>query len=363
MKDRLAPPRVMGRGQRSAIGTWTFAGGGLVVEGGRRAGTNACGPLIARLPFPDTWRAVSWPSPRDRQESAAPTRQTHSPRLPKPSEQQVERVSHLVSWPCSLLWRKVISINRPRVERDPGSDRTLVRVSAGRHVRAGTESCPRAATGRVGCGRGRAKLVGPNGVQHRRGRWTGGAARGAREGCARSSRSSLRRAVSLRGCARLEIERVLKPQTRENSLVFGGSCCACLDWNRRFIAIAQRRSFQHKRAVEYDPAARRPDYQGQCDVPEHIRCAFRHELLPRSPHADGARPVGWRAQGDERRAGTRLRAARNARSIRWCWGTCSSSRSTRFRRPSRSIAAQSSPTSPTTRTRSRRFKSARSSCN
>ena len=30
--------RVVGRAQRSAIGTWTFGGGGLVVEGGRKVG-------------------------------------------------------------------------------------------------------------------------------------------------------------------------------------------------------------------------------------------------------------------------------------------------------------------------------------
>ena len=35
--DPRALARAMGRAQRSAIGTWTFAGGGLVVEGGRRA--------------------------------------------------------------------------------------------------------------------------------------------------------------------------------------------------------------------------------------------------------------------------------------------------------------------------------------
>ena len=34
-------------GRRSAIGTWTFDDGGLVVEGGRRADSDECGPLIA----------------------------------------------------------------------------------------------------------------------------------------------------------------------------------------------------------------------------------------------------------------------------------------------------------------------------
>jgi beta-ribofuranosylaminobenzene 5'-phosphate synthase len=87
--------RVMGRGQRSAIGTWTFAGGGLVVEGGRRAGTDACGPLIARLPFPETWRCVVIVPDGPPGISGADEADAFS-RLPKPSEQEVERVSHLV---------------------------------------------------------------------------------------------------------------------------------------------------------------------------------------------------------------------------------------------------------------------------
>ena len=50
--------RVVGRARRSAIGTWTFAGGGLVVEGGRRSGSDDSAPLLARLPFPPSWRCV-----------------------------------------------------------------------------------------------------------------------------------------------------------------------------------------------------------------------------------------------------------------------------------------------------------------
>ena len=57
--DTRAVARAMGRAQRSAIGTWTFTGGGLVVEGGRRAESDECGPLIARLPFPPSWRCSS----------------------------------------------------------------------------------------------------------------------------------------------------------------------------------------------------------------------------------------------------------------------------------------------------------------
>jgi beta-RFAP synthase len=44
--------RAVGRARRSAIGTWTFDGGGMVVEGGRRPDRDECGPLISRVPFP-----------------------------------------------------------------------------------------------------------------------------------------------------------------------------------------------------------------------------------------------------------------------------------------------------------------------
>ena len=48
----------VGRGERSAIGTWIFAGGGLVVEGGHRIGARGTAPLLARVPFPASWRCV-----------------------------------------------------------------------------------------------------------------------------------------------------------------------------------------------------------------------------------------------------------------------------------------------------------------
>ena len=82
--------------ERSAIGTWTFAGGGLVLEGGRRAGAaTAAAPLLARLPFPPTWRCVvavpdAAPGISGAAEAAA------FAALPPPPERDVERVAHLV---------------------------------------------------------------------------------------------------------------------------------------------------------------------------------------------------------------------------------------------------------------------------
>jgi beta-ribofuranosylaminobenzene 5'-phosphate synthase len=49
--------RACGRGARSSVGCWTFAGPGLVVEGGVREG-ECLSPLLARYPMPDRWRCV-----------------------------------------------------------------------------------------------------------------------------------------------------------------------------------------------------------------------------------------------------------------------------------------------------------------
>jgi beta-ribofuranosylaminobenzene 5'-phosphate synthase len=88
--------RAVGRARRSAVGTWTFAGGGFVVEGGRRIGReDDTGPLLARVPFPATWRCVvALPDARPGVSGAAEAQAFAS--LPLPDEREVERVSHLV---------------------------------------------------------------------------------------------------------------------------------------------------------------------------------------------------------------------------------------------------------------------------
>jgi len=47
-----------GRAARSAVGMWTFALGGLVVEGGHLPGVERPAPLLAHHPMPEQWRAV-----------------------------------------------------------------------------------------------------------------------------------------------------------------------------------------------------------------------------------------------------------------------------------------------------------------
>jgi len=87
--------RAVGRAQRSAIGTWTFAGGGLVVEGGRRPESESPAPLIARLPFPPTWQCVV--AVPDSPPGISGTDEANAfAQLPPPPERDVEQVSHLV---------------------------------------------------------------------------------------------------------------------------------------------------------------------------------------------------------------------------------------------------------------------------
>jgi len=83
------------RGRRSGVGTWTFAHGGFVLEGGRTPGAQRVAPLLARLPFPDTWRAVVV-VPRGKPGLAGDDEAAAFARLPSPSARDVERVAHLV---------------------------------------------------------------------------------------------------------------------------------------------------------------------------------------------------------------------------------------------------------------------------
>lgn len=93
--DAAALSRATRRAQRSAIGTWTFAGGGFVVEGGRRAGSDDVAPLLARLPFPPSWRCIVAVPNAARGISGSAEASAFSS-LPPPPERDVVRVAHLV---------------------------------------------------------------------------------------------------------------------------------------------------------------------------------------------------------------------------------------------------------------------------
>jgi beta-ribofuranosylaminobenzene 5'-phosphate synthase len=87
--------RSTGRGQRSAIGTWTFALGGFIVEGGRKPGSATVAPLLARFPIPPTWRCVV-AVPAGGRGLSGEAEDRAFEQLPSPPEREVERVAHLV---------------------------------------------------------------------------------------------------------------------------------------------------------------------------------------------------------------------------------------------------------------------------
>jgi beta-ribofuranosylaminobenzene 5'-phosphate synthase len=93
--DVTALAHAVGRGRRSAIGTWTFAHGGFVLEGGRRSGGDGVAPLLARLPMPAAWRSVVV-VPQGRPGLAGEEEAAAFARLPPPAPRDVEHVAHLV---------------------------------------------------------------------------------------------------------------------------------------------------------------------------------------------------------------------------------------------------------------------------
>lgn len=93
--DPVALARATARGKRSAIGTWTFAQGGFIVEGGRRPGSEELAPLLARFSIPQSWRCVV-AVPAGRRGLSGDAEAKAFEDLPSPPDREVERVSHLV---------------------------------------------------------------------------------------------------------------------------------------------------------------------------------------------------------------------------------------------------------------------------
>jgi beta-RFAP synthase len=93
--DVLELAQATARGRRSAIGTWAFALGGFIVEGGKRPESGNIAPLLARFTIPSTWRyVVAVPAGGRGLSGEAETKAFEE--LPAPSDREVERVSHLV---------------------------------------------------------------------------------------------------------------------------------------------------------------------------------------------------------------------------------------------------------------------------
>jgi beta-RFAP synthase len=84
----------LGRGQRSGIGLAAFRFGGLVVDGGRGAGT-AMPPLVSRIAFPENWRVVVLLDPT-RQGISGPAEAAAFARLPEFPAQDAAHLCRLV---------------------------------------------------------------------------------------------------------------------------------------------------------------------------------------------------------------------------------------------------------------------------
>lgn len=93
--DTTLLARAVGRGERSAVGTYAFTGGGLVVEGGLRRGDKGMAPLLARIPFPSNWWCIVG-VPHTASGVSGADEALAFAKLPPPPERDVERVSHLV---------------------------------------------------------------------------------------------------------------------------------------------------------------------------------------------------------------------------------------------------------------------------
>jgi beta-ribofuranosylaminobenzene 5'-phosphate synthase len=93
--DPQSLAQAVSRGRRSAIGTYSFAYGGFILEGGHRPQERTVAPLLGRYDVPDSWRCVVAVPPGEPGLSGE-AESTAFERLPAPPERDPERVAHLV---------------------------------------------------------------------------------------------------------------------------------------------------------------------------------------------------------------------------------------------------------------------------
>lgn len=86
--------RRLGRGERSAVGTWTFARGGFVLEGGVASGGEVA-PLLCRFDVPERWRVVLV-RPSAPPGLSGDAEEEAFEELPPPDPETVGRVAHAV---------------------------------------------------------------------------------------------------------------------------------------------------------------------------------------------------------------------------------------------------------------------------
>lgn len=85
----------LGRGRRSAVGSWTFVHGGFVLEGGVQREEETLAPLLARFDLPESWRVVLV-RPAAPEGLSGEREEAAFERLPPPEPSTVGRVAHAV---------------------------------------------------------------------------------------------------------------------------------------------------------------------------------------------------------------------------------------------------------------------------
>ena len=191
--DPAAMARTAGRGARSAVGLWTFALGGFVVEGGRRRGVDEPAPLLMRHAMPDEWRCVLVIPAAEPGLSGGPEEAAFADLRPDPARSARDRPAR-ADRPAPRARRARPRRVRRGAEPAPAAGGRRVRARPGRDVPSAgrpARGCAAAARG----GRRRPELVGPRRLRARRQRAAG--ARASRAG----SRPSSAPAGESRSCA------------------------------------------------------------------------------------------------------------------------------------------------------------------
>jgi beta-ribofuranosylaminobenzene 5'-phosphate synthase len=92
--DPIVLAQAVGRGSRSTIGLWTYAQGGLVVEGGQWPERDDLAPLLMRYPMPASWSCVL-AVPKDAHGLSGETEDEAFQNI-SPSQEQAAAISHVV---------------------------------------------------------------------------------------------------------------------------------------------------------------------------------------------------------------------------------------------------------------------------
>jgi beta-ribofuranosylaminobenzene 5'-phosphate synthase len=131
--------QAVGRAARSAVGTWTFALGGLVVEGGVRRGEERPAPLLARYAMPEEWRVVLVVPSAERGLSGVAEEEAFGRLVPSPERSATIAQLVLTSLLPALVERDLEEFGAALTEVQELVGDAFAAVQGGRfHPRAGT---------------------------------------------------------------------------------------------------------------------------------------------------------------------------------------------------------------------------------